>query len=112
MKKVGVALLLAFVMSPCALASQPKEGQLSDFKALLSGKVFPLTVKLKDLDNGWRRFTGGGAETAGYSQVWHRLFASTGSAFYTKGDIVSVAGETYLVAYSLQLALDKKGCTH
>jgi hypothetical protein len=72
---------------------------------ILSGKTIPNTVKLKDLTPDWRILATNGQFELGSSM--QSLFTSfTGmslfGSYYTKGQTVSVAGESYIVAYSLQ----------
>ena len=73
----------------------------ADLKDLLSGKQVPLALKLKDLDGSWRRVRvstseAGGAVLGMYSQ----LLGGTGpGVYYTKGEVVLLAGETYVIAY-------------
>lgn len=95
---VGVALLMA-------LATLPAFGQGATLNDLLDGKAAPLTLKLKELDNGWRCFTPGSANDAGtmlmsivMTQATHQPTAAL--VYFTKGQLVTMNGETYLVAYS------------
>lgn len=84
-----------------ALAAQ---AQTATWETVLSGREFPLTLKLKDLDGNWRRFTASvGVESAAPAAVYRAMYgAGPGPAvFYTKGQTVVVAGETYLVAYRI-----------
>jgi hypothetical protein len=91
-----VPLLLLVICSSAWAGAQP-----TDFATLLSGSSIPLTLTLKDLDNSWRVFSASGAqETAG--GIYAAMYGAPGVAYYSKGQTVTVSGETYLVAYSLQ----------
>jgi len=117
----------------------PVMGQSSDFQQLLSGKEFPLTLSLKELNGDWRRLSIGGADAAkgGMGDMMSQLmqmgmmsemgknkgkedpagamlglsllgglFGGGGESkepvYYTKGQTVTVGGETFLIAYRYQ----------
>ena len=84
------------------------QNQNTDFKQLLSGSGVPLTLTLKDMDGGWRRLslsTSSGA--ADPTQAYLALYiGGTTNTYYTKGDTVTVAGETFLIAYHRQIKID------
>lgn len=105
---IAILLLLLVVM--------PAASRAGDFKDLLSGKTYPLTVKLGDLGKEWRRITirttgsasgnisvsisGNSNSTSGSSQ--NNIADLAGSKVYlTKGQTASANGVTYLVAYRL-----------
>ena len=71
-----------------------------DLKDLLDGKHVPLSLQLKDLDGSWRRVrvspSDAGATFGMYQQL---LTGAAGGVFYTKGESVLIAGETYVIAY-------------
>ncbi len=85
---------------------------------LLSGKSFPLAMKLKDLNGEWRRFTlrGNGSITGNVSvnvtgnttgsASQNNLTGSLGGGrdYVTEGQTTSANGRTYLVAYHLPMA--------
>jgi hypothetical protein len=80
-------------------------GQGMSFQELLSGKTVPLTLKLKDLNDEWRRINlGGSSGGAGALAIYSAMFGGGlgGGVYYTKGQTVTVGGETYLVAYRAQ----------
>lgn len=97
-----VLLLLAGVCLP-AFAAEAKIDEV------LAGKVYPLTMKLKELKEGWRRFTPGSQSDAG-SKLLDMVMTQQmnlpvrSNVYYTKGELVTLAGETFLVAYSSQPA--------
>lgn len=75
------------------------------FAEAFSGKPFPLTLRLQDLDESWRRVTlSAGVEGFSAASVYRALL--TGSlgpgVYYTKGQTITLAGENYLVAYRAQ----------
>lgn len=71
------------------------------WKNVMSGSVVPLTIKARDLDASWRSFTV--SEGNDLKSVMLGAYGLSGSnALYSRGDEISVAGETYLVAYRLK----------
>jgi prepilin-type processing-associated H-X9-DG protein len=85
-----------------AFAQAPQSG--ADLQSLLSGKTFPLTRQLKDLNADWTRLTIGGSNDSGgvaafYMAVFSGLTGSGGNVYYTQGQMVTIGTETYLVAY-------------
>jgi hypothetical protein len=84
--------------------SFPVNAETVDLKDLLAGTRAPLDHKLKDLDHSWRRISlAGSSDAFNYLAAYARLFGTTGNSFYyTKGETVPVAGETYLIAYRSQ----------
>ena len=90
-------------------------GQESDFTEALSGKVHPLSMKLKDFSAEWRRITlqstarmsdnfsvNVSGNTSGSTSQNNIMGALTGSRTYlTKGQTMSACGRSYLVAYHL-----------
>ena len=72
-----------------------------------SGKTFPLTMKLKDLDGDWRVFS---ASDASSNQALVNLFALSGggtglNSSFTKGDEVTLGSENFIVAYRPKVKL-------
>ncbi len=72
-----------------------------------SGKMFPLTMKLKDLDGDWRVFS---ASDASSNQALANLFALSGggtglNSSFTKGDEVTLGSENFIVAYRPKVKL-------
>ena len=70
----------------------------------IAGKNIPLTYRLKDLDETWRRVSVSGAESANAASIYRAMYggSGSGSAYFTKGQTITVSGETYLIAYSLR----------
>jgi len=89
-----------------AAIALPAHGETVDLGHILSGKVFPLSMSLKELDGNWRRFTATGSDPApsAYTQMIGLMTSRKGMGayhYYTKGYTVpATGGETYLVAYS------------
>ena len=108
------SLAIACVIVAVTLMS-PVSSRGADVADLLSGKRYPLSVKMGGLTNDWRRFTihttgnasgniavsvTGGGGTSGSSQ--NNIADLTGNKKYlTKGQTVRAEGRVYLVAYSL-----------
>jgi prepilin-type processing-associated H-X9-DG protein len=71
---------------------------------LFAGKEIPFTIKAKSLDRNWRRMTIGDMDTMSSMMMGMRGMPS--APYYTRGQTVSTAGETYLIAYRLSAALE------
>ena len=82
------------------------QGTGTNFQTLLSGQGVPLTLKLKDMNENWRRLSvGGPLELGGLVDTYTSLMGVSGlagGAYYTRGQTVAVGSETYLIAYQLQ----------
>jgi hypothetical protein len=94
-------LALGLVGGLLWLAAVPAGAQAPRMQELLSGREFPLTLKLKELDGEWRRISvGGPLEAGGRIQGSGGLPGNgTCDTYYTRGVTVTAGGETYLVAY-------------
>lgn len=69
------------------------------------GKTVPTTIKIRDLTPEWRALaTSGQFELGNTIQTIFSSFmgGAFNNSYYTKGQTISLAGETYMVAYSLQ----------
>jgi prepilin-type processing-associated H-X9-DG protein len=94
-------LLLAFFTATNLLAEN------ATIKDVLAGKVAPLSLKLGDLNREWSRLSIGtksAPDVMGGSRAY--LAMMLGGSFgdgacYTRGDTVSVEGETFLIVYRL-----------
>ena len=98
MKYIRALLLVVTLASPAA--AQPMT-----LPEVLSGKTIPLTMKLKDLDETWRRLSAGsGADVANPLAVIYgaRMGGLSSSVYYSRGQTVTLFSETYLVAYAAQ----------
>jgi len=88
----------------CAVLALPAPrawGQTADLQAVLSGVQHPLTLKVKDLDSSWRQVSLGTPDNSWLSLLRGGTgLTSTGiTPLFTKGETVSVAGETFLIGY-------------
>ncbi len=73
------------------------------WKNVMSGSIVPLTIKGRDLNASWRSFTV--SEGNDLTRLMLGAYGFAGSnALYSRGDEISVTGETYLVAYRLKAA--------
>ena len=72
---------------------------------LIGGKLVPLSMQLKDLQAGWVRMTVSGQP--GVSELAHVFSSMMGGhaagVFYSKGDMLALEGEKYLVAYGVPM---------
>jgi len=98
MARIPVVLLL--LLATCSFVWAAAGAQPTDFASLLSGSSVPLVLKMKGLDGSWRRFTATGVQEAG--GLYASMYGVASVVYYSKGQIVSAAGEIYLLAYSLQ----------
>jgi hypothetical protein len=71
---------------------------------LFAGKEIPFTVKAKSLDRNWRRISIGANDTMSSLMFGMRNLPIV--PFFTRGQTVSTAGETYLIAYRLSAAVE------
>lgn len=98
MKRVRMVLLLVMAIP---LLGQSSRG--AEIKDLISGQMFPLAMQLSDLNDQWRRLSvGGQTEPANPLTMFISMFQPAAAAYYTKGETVTVAGETFIVAYRAQ----------
>lgn len=95
----------------------PAMSRAADLKDVFAGDTAPLTLKLKDLRPGWYRVSLGGLPDAGggnpFSALAGGIFgamfgggapsAPAPPAYYTQGQTVVVASETFLITYRSQL---------
>lgn len=107
LRRLAVVVPAVTAIIACAVPAIPCRAQATDVKDLLSGSAAPLTLKLKDLNTDWRRFTTsatGGDVAGAISSVMSAMFggAGGGGAYYTKGQTVLLAGETFLVTYRVK----------
>jgi hypothetical protein len=101
--RLAISATIATIAIPIAThLSIAAEPTLSE---ILSGKTIPNTVKLKDLTPEWRSLATNGQFELG-SSIQSLFTSFTGMSlfgnYYTKGQTISLAGESYIVAYSLQ----------
>jgi hypothetical protein len=107
MYKILIRLAISATISTMAIpiATQSSFAAEQTLSEILSGKTIPNTVKLKDLTPEWRTLATNGQFELG-SSIQSLFTSFTGmslyGSYYTKGQTVSLAGESYIVAYSLQ----------
>ncbi len=93
-----IAFLITLAMLALPVYAQNPSGSSADLQSLLSGKTFPLTRKMKDLNADWTRITLSGAgDTGFYAAMLGGMIG--GNVYYTQGQMVTIGTETYLVAY-------------
>ncbi len=104
MRQAMQALYLAVLAT--ALLPGPARGQANpaaSLQEILAGRRYPLSLKLSGLSSDWRRVNAGGQfDMPALSQLFGAMFGG-GGAFYTRGETITVAGETYLVGYRPQV---------
>ena len=104
MKRLATVVMLLVLAVPTFGQQAPN----TEVRDLVSGKLFPLTMQLKDLSPDWMRVTiGGQTEANNPTQMYTMMFgggaaAPGGAAYYTKGVTVVLGGETFMVAYKVQ----------
>jgi hypothetical protein len=101
--RLAISATIATMALPIAThVSFAAEPTLSE---ILSGKTIPNTVKLQELTPDWRILATNGQFELG-SSIQSLFTSFTGmslfGSYYTKGQTISLAGESYIVAYSLQ----------
>jgi hypothetical protein len=107
MHNILIRLAIAATISTAAIPSITRSSFAADptLSEILSGKTVPNTVKIRDLTPDWRALATSGQFEFG-NTIQMMVSSFTGGAFspsyYTKGQTISLAGETYMVAYSLQ----------
>lgn len=96
---LGIILLLAL----------PTFSVEMTFPDAISGKTFPLALKLKELDGEWLRVTISGQNTQGDAMLQTMMYATAGiftiandNTCYTKGTTVTLGNVQFLVAYAVQ----------
>ena len=106
------AFLIAFglLAVPAAWGQPPVHGsgglppaEPVTFTAVLTGKVVPLAIKAQDMDTTWSRFYlagqgGGEVEVALLAAL--QIDPGNIMVYYTRGQILTIGAESYLVAYS------------
>lgn len=98
MKRILLVVLLLLVIPAQAQFRPSVSGQT--LRDVLTGVVAPLNLELKDLDDGWFKIALEEDETRWTvgSFIWHQGTNSNG-VFYTKGNLLNLGGETFMVAY-------------
>jgi hypothetical protein len=101
--RLAISVTIATVAIP--IATHPSIAAEPTLSEILAGKTIPNTVKLKELTPEWRSISTNGQFELG-SSIQSLFTSFTGmslfGSYYTKGQTISLAGESYIVAYSLQ----------
>jgi hypothetical protein len=108
MYKTSIRLAIASAII-ATIASFPASAQTS-LEQILNGQTIPYTMKIKDLSSQWRGLSTSGQFEMGntFQSIFSSFFGGALNAtYYTKGQTVTIAGETYIVAYSLQGSPEK-----
>lgn len=101
-----VAALLSVLVAPVRAQSE------TSVAAVLAGSVAPLSLKLKELTPEWRRVSITGETMLGMGGMVQSMMQTVGSmlggtnseAIYTRGAMVRIRGEQFLVGYRLAAA--------
>ncbi len=95
-------LVIAAMSFAVALPLRAQTNQ-NDFETIVAGKAAPLTIRLGDLNNSWRRMTPSAPDNGVLLQLvrgpYNRSSTYIPDFLYTQGKTVSVAGEPFIVAY-------------
>jgi len=101
MKRTFAVLITALTLTGNLTRGEETGG----FADLLDDKTAPLTLRLKNLDSDWRRFTlsgsGGSPAVQGFALAMLGAMGGGGNCYYTRGQTITRAGATFLVAYRL-----------
>lgn len=106
-----ILMLLSAALALMWVLPLPSKGQAAPagantpvtFVDLIGGKTLPLSLKLKELNADWRRFTTSGMSST--LETFIMMAATNGQGvpgplvFYTKGQTFTLNAETFLIAY-------------
>lgn len=100
MRKAFFLPLLMLLVIPAY--GQTQQNNPTNLKDLLSSQSLKLTIQLKDLNADWTRLNVGSGDSGmgGYMQMLSSMFGGSSSHYYTKGQTLALAGETFIVAYA------------
>ena len=111
MLKILIRLVISATIVAVALplSIHPSFAAEPTLSEILSGKTVPSTIAIKELTPEWRALrTTGQFDTGSIFQAQlmanNKIFVA---GYYTKGQTISLAGESYIIAYSLQDKLEK-----
>jgi hypothetical protein len=94
------AIAAIAIASPLTVAAAPAIAQEVTLETLLQGETYPTSRPLGSFDDRWRIVTVvGQPETASMMQFTGAMFGIGPNTFYTRGETVEIAGESFLVAY-------------
>jgi prepilin-type processing-associated H-X9-DG protein len=86
----------------------------TNFAETLSGKNLPLRIRMRDLTPAFRRMAVSGASDSGgmFAAIIAQQMGVETNVYYTKGQTVTLGGETYLVTYRPQVKVDPNAAHH
>jgi hypothetical protein len=94
MRRIAMIAVLLGLLAACT-----HQARAAEISSLISGRDYPLSVRLGDLDSQWRRFTPGGQAGGDTLLTYFALLGGSSGTLYTKGWTAEVGGDTYLIAY-------------
>lgn len=97
MRRVAMVVGVLLLVSVCALAGEP-----GNIKDLVAGKVAPFTMKLKELDGSYLRFSSPYLSGGGWLSTMRSYGGSEGAPAYSQGRTVKIGDENFLIAYSVE----------
>jgi hypothetical protein len=97
MRRLGLIVGMLLLTSVGALAAE--SASMKDF---LAGKVAPFTLKLKDLDGSYLRFSSSYISSGGWLSLMPR-YGGEGVPTYTQGRTINIGGEDFLLAYGVEV---------
>jgi Type IV pilin-like G and H, putative len=98
---IAMGLVAATIVMPTQITTPTVRAGENPF---LESSKLPLSLRLGDLDNSWRKFrTSGQYEFGDLMQTWSSVFglSTFNNVYYTQGETLEMAGKTYLIAYRL-----------
>ena len=105
MLKILIRLVISATIITVALpfSTRPSFAAEPTMSEILSGKTIPSTIAIKELTPEWRVFRTTGQFDLGSAfqaqiMVGNRTF---GTSYYTKGQTITLTGETYMIAYGI-----------
>ncbi|NJN74422.1 MAG: hypothetical protein HC799_17330 [Limnothrix sp. RL_2_0] len=101
LKSTAIATALSTMMAMTPLGFAQKQARVSA-NPLAESSDLPLSLTLGELDGSWRKFkTSGQYEFGDLMKAWANLigFSSYNNLYFTQGKTITVAGNSYLVAY-------------
>ena len=95
MRRVVTVVVVLLLTSVAAQAASTPG--MADF---LAGKIAPFTLQLKDLNSTYLCFTSPYTFSSGWLSA--RGYNSENAPAYTQGKTVTIGGENYLIAYTVE----------
>ncbi len=108
-KSIFIIALAAAALSTPLLAQAQETPTATTLQQILSDKNLPLKMQMKDLTLEYRRLVVGGSANDWMSAKM-RIFGQAAGletdVYFTNGQTVNIAGESYLVAYAPDVPID------